>query len=74
MRIEIQEIGKCETFISIFKHLKNFTDTVCVFIDEDKMYLQGMDGSHVCVYELFLQKRGSFHFPHFLFFKYLIKV
>ena len=56
MRIEIQEIGKCETFISIFKHLKNFTDTVCIFIDEDKMYLQGMDGSHVCVYELFLQK------------------
>ncbi len=55
MKIEIQDTNKCETFISIFKHLKNFTEKVCIFIDEDKMYLQGMDGSHVCVYELFLQ-------------------
>ena len=55
MRIEIQDTEKCESFISIFKHLKNFTDKVCIFIDEDKMYLQGMDDSHVCVYELFLQ-------------------
>ena len=53
MRIEIQDTEKCESFISIFKHLKNFTDKVCIFIDEDKMYLQGMDDSHVCVYELF---------------------
>jgi proliferating cell nuclear antigen PCNA len=55
MKIEIQDTNKCETFISIFKHLKNFTEKVCIFIDEDKMYLQGMDESHVCVYELFLQ-------------------
>jgi proliferating cell nuclear antigen PCNA len=55
MRIEIQDTEKCESFISIFKHLKNFTDKVCIFIDEEKMYLQGMDDSHVCVYELFLQ-------------------
>jgi proliferating cell nuclear antigen len=55
MRIEIQDTDKCETFISIFKHLKNFTDKICIYIDVNRMYLQGMNESHVCVYELFLQ-------------------
>lgn len=54
MRFEISNNKKRDQFISIFNHLKNFTDKLCLNLSEDKLYIQGMDNSHVCVYELFL--------------------
>jgi proliferating cell nuclear antigen len=56
MRIEIANKEQCETFIHIFTNLKYFTDKILVSIKSDKLYIQGMDDSHVCIYELFLQK------------------
>lgn len=52
MKFEINEKKKCELFINIFNNLKYFTDNVIIRIDENKLYIQGMDNSHVCVYEL----------------------
>mgnify|MGYP001821790108 FL=1 len=52
MRFEINEKKKCDVFINIFNNLKYFTDSILIRVDEDKMYIQGMDNSHVCVYEL----------------------
>jgi proliferating cell nuclear antigen PCNA len=52
MLFEIQDNKKCEIFIYIFNHLKHFTDKINMNLDEDKMYIQGMDNSHICVYEL----------------------
>ena len=56
MRFEISEKKKRDQFIYIFNHLKNFTDKLSLNISEDKLYIQGMDANHVCVYELFLLK------------------
>ena len=52
MRFEINDKKKCDIFIHIFNNLKNFTDNAIIHIDNDKMFIQGMDNSHVCVYEL----------------------
>ena len=52
MKFEINEKKKCELFINLFNNLKYFTDNVLIRIDKTKMYIQGMDNSHVCVYEL----------------------
>ena len=56
MEFQISDKKKCETFIHIFANLKYFTDNVLIRVDEEKMYIQGMDNSHVCVYELTLDK------------------
>jgi len=56
MRFEINDKKKCELFINIFNNLKKFTDTISLMIDEEKLYIQGMDASHVCIYELSLDK------------------
>jgi|TARA_B110000967_G_C18887547_1_gene565021 proliferating cell nuclear antigen len=55
MLFEIHDKKKREMFIYIFNHLKHFTDKIKLNVDEDKMYIQGMDNSHICVYELTIQ-------------------
>jgi proliferating cell nuclear antigen PCNA len=55
MLFEIHDNKKCEIFIYIFNHLKHFTDKIMLNVDRDKMYIQGMDNSHICVYELTIQ-------------------
>jgi proliferating cell nuclear antigen len=54
MRFEISDNKKRDQFIYIFNYLKNFTDKLCLNLSEDKLYIQGMDNSHICIYELFL--------------------
>ena len=55
MRFEIADKKKREIFITIFNNLKNFTDALVLNIEQDRLYIQGMDNSHICVYELILQ-------------------
>ena len=57
MKIELADKKRCGEFINIFSNLKHFTDSINLMISEDKLYIQGMDQSHVCVYELFLEKQ-----------------
>ena len=54
MRIEINDKKKCEQFNYIFTNLKYFTDKVVLHVSEEKIYLQGMDNNHICVYEVSL--------------------
>ena len=55
MRFEITDKKKREIFITIFNHLKTFTDSIVLNIEPNRLYIQGMDTSHICVYELILQ-------------------
>jgi len=55
MRFEIADKKKRETFITLFNHLKNFTDSIVLNVDASRLYIQGMDTSHICVYELILK-------------------
>ena len=49
MRFEITDKKKREIFITIFNNLKNFTDAIVLNIEQDRLYIQGMDNSHICV-------------------------
>lgn len=55
MKFEIIDKKKRDIFIYIFNHLKNFTDKLTLNISPEKLYIQGMDNNHICIYELFLQ-------------------
>lgn len=52
MEIQIVNFSKCETFSSIFQNLKVFTEMVNVQFDKDRMYIQGMNSAHVCLYDI----------------------
>jgi proliferating cell nuclear antigen PCNA len=56
MKLEINDKRKSDSFINIFNNLKCFTDKINLIFTEDKLHVQGMDTSHVCVYELFINK------------------
>jgi proliferating cell nuclear antigen PCNA len=54
MRFEITDKKKRDIFVHIFHYLKNFTDAIVMNIEQERLYIQGMDNSHICVYELIL--------------------
>ena len=52
MIITIKDSTKCETFVNIFQHLKLFSQNVNLTFREDELFMQGMDSSHVSIFEL----------------------
>ena len=55
MEIVIADKDKFTKFSSIFRHLPLFMDTVNIHVNTNGIYLQGMDTSQVCLFELRLQ-------------------
>ena len=51
MKFIVEEKEKKAFFISVIQQLKVFTKTLCLFFNDDYLYIQGMDTSHVCLYE-----------------------
>ena len=51
--ISIDNIQK-KQFISIFQMLKNTSNTIQIHITENEFHIQGLDGSHVCLYDITL--------------------
>ena len=56
MLLTIKNIYKKNLFVSLFNLLKNFTSLINLMFFEDHIYIQGMDKSHVCLYDIKLQK------------------
>ena len=54
MNITLKDQVKVSQFSSIMKNLKNFSSDIEIIINEHRLYAQGMDSSHVCLYELVL--------------------
>lgn len=54
--IEIKNDKKASQFATIFQNLKLFTDELFLIFEEDKLYIQGMDSSHVSMFELVLHQ------------------
>ena len=52
MKIVITDPRKVSQFSSILKNLKNFSIDIEIHIDENRLYAQGMDSSHCCLFEL----------------------
>jgi proliferating cell nuclear antigen PCNA len=56
MKLYIQNKIKKELFIAIFQSLKNCNSIITLLFREDGLFVQGMDKSHVCMFELLLKK------------------
>jgi hypothetical protein len=48
MRLTIENKSKLETFVAIFQLLKNWSSHINMSFENDKLYIQSMDKSHVC--------------------------
>ena len=53
---ELTDTKKIETFNVIFSNMKNFTDTMSIMINSEKMIIQGMDSSHVLLHDFVFLK------------------
>ena len=56
MRIQISDKKKKDIFVSIFQVLKNCSSLICVMFDTELVHIQGMDKSHVCLFDVKLHK------------------
>lgn len=52
MEFHLTNISKIEVFTTIFQNLMVFSDLVNLQFSENGLYIQGMDNSHISVYEL----------------------
>lgn len=78
MLFEICDKKKKELFISIFNLLKNASSQMNIMVDENILHIQGMDKSHICLFDLHLnkewfdkyevEKRDTFSFDTNIFF------
>jgi proliferating cell nuclear antigen len=56
MKIVLENTGKCETFVTLFSHMKHFTEHINFIFQEDGLFVQGMDMTHVIIFEVTLPK------------------
>ena len=56
MRIQISDKKKKDIFVSIFQVLKNCSSLICVMFETELVHIQGMDKSHVCLFDVKLHK------------------
>lgn len=51
MKIQISDKKKKDVFVSLFQVLKNCSSVISVKITSDVLHIQGMDKSHVCLFD-----------------------
>lgn len=56
MEILINNTTNGEIFTTLFQHMKLFTENVNVYFRENELFIQGMDRSHVSIFEIKLPK------------------
>lgn len=56
MRLTIDNKSKQEVFVAIFQLLKNWSSHINMNFEQDKLYIQTMDKSHVCLADIVLNK------------------
>lgn len=52
IEFKITDKKKKELFISVFQLLKNTSSTINLVLDKDMFHIQGMDKSHICLFDL----------------------
>lgn len=52
MKLIISDKSKKDIFIALFQTLKNCTSTICIIFNDDHLYIQGMDKSHICLFDV----------------------
>jgi len=56
MKLVIQDVKKSECFQIIFQNIRAFSDKYCINFDPEHVYIQGMDYSHVAIFEVMIKK------------------
>jgi proliferating cell nuclear antigen len=56
MNIQISDKKKKDVFVSVFQVLKNCTSLICANFEIDRLHIQGMDKSHICLFDIKLDK------------------
>lgn len=56
MKITISEKTKKDLFVSIFQVMKHFSNAMKIVFKEDNMFIQGMDRSHISLFEIKIMK------------------
>ena len=49
---KLTQSEKVEKFVTVFSNLKGFTEYVTLRLEEDKLFVQGMDTSHISMFEI----------------------
>jgi len=52
--LAVSEPSKARAFSAIFQNMKNFCDHVNIVFEKERAYAQGMDNSHISIFELFI--------------------
>jgi len=52
MHLTIENKSKIEVFIALFQLLKNWSSYINMHFEKDKLYIQSMDKSHVCLADI----------------------
>ena len=56
MKIQINDKKKKDLFVSLFQVLKNCSTLICITFENELAHIQGMDKSHVCLFDVKLNK------------------
>lgn len=56
MKLSIEEKNKKELFIALFHILKNCSSTLNINFEQERMHIQGMDKSHICLFDTSIHK------------------
>ena len=54
MEFQINDTTKCDLFVALFQHIKQFTDFTNILLQDERMYIQCMDTACVIVFEIIL--------------------
>ena len=52
MKLSLKDKSKKDTFISLFQLLKTAASVICINFNKDHIYIQGMDKSHICLFDI----------------------
>lgn len=56
MEVIIKDNHKSELFINIFQNIKLFCDSFNIEFQNEALYVQGMDSSHISIFEILIKK------------------
>ena len=57
MRLIIENKAKQEVFVAIFQLLKNWSSHINLNFEKDRLYIQSMDKSHVCLADIEIKSK-----------------
>lgn len=55
MQLSIENKNKLEIFVALFQLLKNWGSALTIYFEPDKLYIQTMDNTHICLADIVMK-------------------